>query len=121
MRDVYVDANGLAAVADQVGSAAADISAARDDINSAWKLAPGAFGSSPAITAFDDCCQVWVAATNAIAQLSSWVASYTQDIATAFGATDKTLAQQATKMYSQSDLPTKDELKHSRPKHGPEA
>ncbi len=121
MSDLYVDADGLAAVADQLGSAAADISSARDDINSGWNLAPGAFGSSPAITAFDDCCQVWVAGTNAIAQLANWVAVYTQDIATSLGAADKTLAQQATQMYSKSDLPTKDEKQHGMPNTGPVA
>lgn len=103
--DVEIDADAMAADADTLGRAAKSVTDARDSVNSAWKLGGSAFGGSPAATAFDECCQVWVGGTDTIGQLTQYVARYTQDVATAYGATDDQLAAGASQMYSKDTLP----------------
>jgi hypothetical protein len=103
--DVEIDANAMASDADTLGRAASSVTDARDSVNSAWKLGGSAFGSSPAATAFDECCQVWVGGTDTIGQLTQYVAQYTQDVATAYGSTDNALAASASAMYDGATLP----------------
>lgn len=102
---MYVDADALAGDADTIGRAARSASEARDAINAAWRLAGSAFGSTPGSTALSDCCRVWVEGTNTIALFVDSLATYTQNIATAYGATDTTLAAHATAMYGADALP----------------
>ena len=103
--DLYIDSAAMAAEADSLGTAASTVTGARDAINAAWRTGAAAFGSTPVVGAFDECCQVWVTGTNSIGQLTQYVAQYTQDIANAFGATDTMLAASATQMYDPSTLP----------------
>jgi hypothetical protein len=103
--DVEIDADAMAADADTLGQAARSVTDARDCVNSAWKSGGAAFGSSPAATAFDECCQVWVGGTDTIGQLTQYVAQYTQDVATAYGSTDDQLAAGASQMYGTGTLP----------------
>lgn len=103
--DLVIDADAMAGDADRLGRAAASVSNARDAINAAWKMGGAAFGNTPVVSAFDACCQVWVDGTNTIAQLTQFVAQYTQDIANAFGSTDTQLAASASQMYDKSTLP----------------
>lgn len=103
--DLTIDSAAMAVDADSLGHAAAGVSTARDEVNSAWKSGTAAFGSTPVAAAFDGCCQVWVDGMNTIAQLTQYVAQYTQDIANAFGAADTQLAASATQMYDKSTLP----------------
>jgi hypothetical protein len=103
--DVYIDAAAMAGDADTLGRAASSATNARDAINAAWQLAGSAFGSTPAVQALDACCQVWVDGTNTVGQLIQYAAQYTQDVANAYGATDRSLAASASQMYDKSTLP----------------
>ncbi len=104
MVDQEVDAAKLAADGDALGHAGARVSAAADALVAAHRLA-AAFGSTPAKDAFDDVCTTWLKGCDSIGGHVAWLATYTQRLANAFGAVDRSLVETYTPVKTQSDLP----------------
>lgn len=104
MAEHEVDPAAMAADADTLGRAAADAVGAVDGLITAQR-AVTAFGSSPAGEAFRDVCDVWLHGIDSIASHIGWVARYTQQVATAYDATDTTLAESYTPIHTEDDLP----------------
>ena len=105
MADQEVDAVALAADADTLGHAGARVTAAADALVAAHRLAASAFGTTPAKDAFDDVCTTWLKGCDSIGGYVGWLATYTQRLANAFGAVDRSLIETYTIVKTQSDLP----------------
>ena len=105
MADQEVDAAALAVDADTLGKAGGEVTEAADALIAAHRLAAEAFGDTPAQEAFADVCSTWLKGCDSIGTHVAWIATYTQRLANAFGAVDRSLIETYTTVKSPSDLP----------------
>jgi len=110
-QDVEIDSAAVAVDADALGTTGGKLGAVRDDLNGAWSQGSSAFGSSPAAEAFDECSSAWIGAMHTLAYLFDGLGTYTQDIATEFGALDTTMSGWISPTYTTDDLPKKGETR----------
>lgn len=120
MADQEVDAAAMAADADTLSRATSDAVAAVDGLITAQRY-DTAFGTAPAADAFREVCDVWLHGIDSIASHIDWLARYTQQVATAFEATDTTLAESYTPIHTEDDLPPAviDDLDPNHPDYNP--
>ena len=104
MADQEVDAGAMAHDADELGEAAASAARARDALIE-FAYLPLGNKLGPIEDAFDVCRNTWMHGIDVIAAHTGWAARYTQDVAEAFGATDKELEDSYTPLYTDQDLP----------------